>query len=179
MDRGHCQVEIFTKSQRAYTGSEDGILPACNPLGFELTLGWSRVEDERNALLQGKFLLKELKTGGFGLAASAGSIGSDRFVNGIASFSFLEDRCVVHANLGLLRSDATRGTWGVGLEQLLVAPRWYGMIEAYGQRSEKPTLHTGLRFWAIPDRLQIDATVGRQRSSPEQRFFTVGMRMLF
>jgi hypothetical protein len=170
---------VFTKSQRAYAGSEDGILPACNPLGFELTLGWGRVDDERNAVVQGKFLLKEMKTGGTGFAASAGAIGSDKFANGIASFSFFEDRSVVHGNLGVQHSDATRGTWGIGLEQLLVAPRWYGMVEAYGQRGQKPTLQTGLRFSVIPDRIQIDSTVGRQRSSPEQRFFTVGMRVLY
>jgi hypothetical protein len=27
--------------------------------------------------------------------------------------------------------------------------------------------------------VQIDSTLGRQRGAPEQRFFTVGMRLLF
>ena len=86
---------------------------------------------------------------------------------------------MVHANVGLIRTDRRSVTWGVGLEQLLIAPRFYGILETYGQTAEKPTLHYGLRVWAIPNRLQIDSTLGRQRGTPEQRFFTVGMRVLF
>jgi hypothetical protein len=179
VDHGHCQLETFTKSQRAYAGSEDWFLPACNPFGVELTLGWNRIEEDRNTILQGKFLLKELKTNGVGFAASAGSFGGEPFLNGIASFSFFDDRSVIHTNLGAIRSDIGRLTWGVGLEQLLIAPRVYGILEAYGQTADKPTLHMGLRFWVLPNRLQIDSTIGRQGSSPEQRFFTVGLRALF
>ena len=39
VDRDHCQLETFTKSQRTYAGSEFWFLPACNPWGAELTLG--------------------------------------------------------------------------------------------------------------------------------------------
>ena len=35
----HCQVETFYKEQRNYSGSEFWFLPACNPFGFEITIG--------------------------------------------------------------------------------------------------------------------------------------------
>lgn len=179
VDEKHCQLETFTKSQRAYAGSESWFLPACNPLGFEATLGFNRIENDRNTIVQGKFLLKKLETNGVGFAASVGSFGGEPFVNGISSLSFLEDRSVVHLNLGATRSTINRATWGAGLEQLLLAPRLYGIFELYGQTADKPTVHTGLRFWAIPNRVQIDSTVGQQKSAPERRFFTVGLRLLF
>jgi len=62
---------------------------------------------------------------------------------------------------------------------LLMAPRLYGILESYGQRGEKPTLHTGLRIWVVPNRLQVDTTVGRQNASTERRFGTVGLRVLW
>ena len=175
VDQGHCQVETYYKEQRAYPGSEYWLLPACNPFGVELTLGGNRAAGERNAVAQGKTLLRELRSNDFGLAASAGAIGEDAFVNGIASFSFLDDRAVVHTNLGVLR----RPTWGVGLEALLAAPRVYGIAEAFGVRGEKATLHYGVRFWVVPGRFQIDATRGVQDSAPATRFYTVGLRVIF
>jgi len=176
VDRGHCQLESFYKEQRAYSGSEFWFLPACNP-GVELTVGGNRIEDERNSIFQAKALIKELQTNGYGLAASVGYFGSDPYVNGIASFSLLDDRAVIHTNLGYVAGFG--GTWGVGLEALLWAPRVYGIVETFGQRSQTPTLHYGLRFWVIPNRFQIDATHGEQSADPQKRFYSVGIRLLF
>jgi len=177
LERGQCQIETFYKEQRAYSGSEFGVLPACNPFGVELTLGGIRVEGERSALVQAKALFKELQTNGTGYAGSAGVFGSDPYVNAIASFSFLDDRAVVHTNLGAL--SRTGATWGIALEALLAAPRVYGIAEIFGQRSQTPTLHYGLRYWVIPNRFQIDATRGEQSADPEKRFFSVGLRLQF
>ena len=176
VDPDHCQVETFYKEQRAYSGSEFWLLPACNRFNVEWTLGGNRIEGERNLIVQGKKLLKPLETNGYGLAFSAGSFGGDAFVNGIGSVSFLDDRSVVHANLGYTEN---RPTWGIGLEQLLIAPRLYAILEWYGERGRGPTQHAGLRFWVIPNRFQIDSTVGHEDSDPVQRFFTVGLRFLF
>jgi hypothetical protein len=183
VDKGHCQLESFYKEQRAYPGSEFWFLPACNPAfapfqsGVELTVGGNRVEGERNSIFQGKYLFKELQTNGFGLAGSLGYFGSDPYVNGIASFSFFDDRAVVHTNLGTISHSGP--TWGLGLEALLAAPRVYGIAEVFGQRGDTPTLHYGLRFWVVPNRFQIDATRGHQSADPERRFFSVGIRLLF
>ncbi len=176
VDPDHCQLETFYKEQRAYSGHEFWFLPACNQLGVEWTVGGNRIEGENNLIVQGKKLLKPLETNGYGLALSVGSFGGDPYVNGIASFSFLQDWSVVHTNLGYLQN---RATWGIGLEQLVYAPRVYAILETFGERGDMPTQHAGIRFWVIPNRFQIDSTVGRQSGEPTQRFYSIGLRFLF
>ena len=177
VDQGHCQLETFYKEQRTYSGSEFWFLPACNPLGVELTVGGNRIEGERNAIVQAKRLFKELQTNGTGFAGSVGFFGADPYVNGIASFSFLDDRAVVHTNFGAI--SRTGATWGLGLEALLAPPRIYGILETFGQRGQMPTYHYGVRYWVIPSRFQIDATHGNQSGDPARRFYSVGLRFLF
>src|SRR5438045_7196266 len=70
-----CQIETYYKEQRTYSGSEFWFLPACNLFGVELTAGANRVEGEKNAIVQLKFLLKKLETNGAGYALSLGSVG--------------------------------------------------------------------------------------------------------
>src|SRR5436190_8741194 len=70
VDKGHCQLESFYKEQRSYSGSEFWFLPACNPLGLELTVGGNRIEGERSTIFQAKRVFKGLQTNGFGLAGS-------------------------------------------------------------------------------------------------------------
>ena len=189
VDKDGCQVETFVKRQRRFDETEFWFLPACNPWGAELTAGHSRVDgtlgDTRTTILQAKMLLKPLATNGSGFALTLGTFYGSRtnpYLNGIGSFSFADDRVVLHANLGALRDNAariSRGTWGAGAEILLIAPRLYAIAESYGQRGEKPTAHTGLRIWIVPNQVQVDTTVGLQRASPERRFATVGLRILW
>lgn len=190
VDRGGCQVETFVKKQQRFSEKEFWFLPACNPWGAELTAGYIHVDstpggDTHTTVLQAKTLLKPLQTNGAGFAMSAGTLVGDKispYVNGIGSFSFADDRVVLHTNVGAIRDNIaamSRWTWGAGAEVLLWAPRLYGILESYGQRAEKPTLHTGLRIWLIPNRLQVDTTVGVQHSSPERRFGSVGLRVLW
>ena len=179
----NCQIETFYKEQRTYSGSEFWFLPACNttvvgfPWSFEVTAGGNRIEDERNGILQAKFLLKKLQPNDIGYALSLGVFGDDPFFNFITSRSFADDRFVVHGNLGSFRDNG--GVWGLGLEALLVAPRVYGIVETYGQHRETPTWHYGIRFWVIPDRFQIDATRGEQTGAGNREFYTIGLRILF
>jgi hypothetical protein len=190
VDKGGCQIETFVKSQRRYDENEIWFVPACNPWGVELTAGHIRVDGNQDGrsstvLLQAKTLLKPLVTNGSGFAFSVGTFAghaNSPYVNAIGSFSFADDRVVIHTNLGVIRdneANSTRRTWGVGGEVLLAAPRWYGIIESYGMRGENPTLHTGLRIWLVPGSLQLDTTVGIQHNSPERRFGTVGLRILW
>ena len=178
-----CQIETFYKEQRTYSGSEFWFLPACNPAAagfpasFEITAGGNRIEGERDAILQAKFLLKTLETNGVGYAVSLGKFGGEPYFNAIASRSFLDDRMVFHANLGDFRD--TGGTWGYGLEALLWAPRVYGIFESFGQHRETPTYHYGARFWMVPDRFQVDMTRGDQTGAGNRRFYTIGLRFLF
>jgi hypothetical protein len=191
VDKGGCQVETFVKRRQRFKETEFWVVPACNPWGIaELSAGHIRVDsingDTRTTSLQAKTLLKPLETNGTGFALSLGVLSgaaTSPYVNGIGSFSFADDRVVVHANLGAIRdnvSKISRGTWGIGAEVLLIAPRLYGIAESYGQRGEKPTLHGGLRYWVVPDRVQVDATLGAQNSGPPaRRFHSVGLRILF
>ena len=198
VDPQGCQVEIFYKRQREYREGEFGLLPACNPWGrVELSLGgiWVDSEqpgDSRTLSLQAKTLLVPLEPNGagFGLTLGVAQVSAPQsssvwnpYVNGIGSFSFFDDRIVLHANLGAVRDNhlrLTRGTWGIGAEVLLVAPRLYGILETYGQRLEKPTLHGGVRLWVVPNRVQVDATLGSQHARPfDRRFATVGVRLLW
>ena len=198
---GH-QVETFHKRQRAFKESEYWVLPAINPgqgLGdgkMEFTLGryWVNGDapgDNQATIAQVKTLLKPLEANGHGFALTMGAARVSPFqqahawnpyFNGITSVSFADDRFILHANLGGVRdrpANRSRATWGTGAEILLVAPRLIGIVEAYGQSGEKPTFHTGLRIWAIPNRWQVDTTVGKQTSGPERRFYTIGMRFLW
>ena len=178
VDRDHCQIETFYKDQRTYAGSEFWWLPACNPSFFEITVGANRIEDQANGIVQAKYLFKELQSNGYGLALSVGSFSGQPYANAIASFSFFDDRAVVHANAGRFNDDGH--TWGVGLEALLAPPRVYGILETFGQRGESPTLHYGIRFWVIPNRFQVDATRGDQGGAdPDRRFYTLGLRFIF
>jgi hypothetical protein len=81
--------------------------------------------------------------------------------------------------LGAPFAQAARPSWSLGAE-LEFHPRVYGIIEACGQRADKPTRHLGLRLWVLPNKVQIDATVGVQNSGPPERSFgSLGLRLLF
>ena len=197
VDEGGCQIETFVKRQRKLHEREFWFLPACNPSGrVELTLGRSWVDgsapgDSRFNVLQAKTPLKALQTNGSGYALTLGAFRVSPFqtshtlnpyLNAIGSFSFADDRVVMHANVGAIadrQAGMTRGTWGLGAE-IAFTPRLIGIIETYGQRADKPTGHVGLRFWVVPNRLQLDATIGRQNSGPPERAFSsLGLRVLF
>lgn len=197
VDPGGCQIETFAKRQRRLDEREFWFLPACNPWGrVEFTLGRSWVDgsapgDSRFNLMQAKTLLKALQTNGSGYAFTVGAArvtpfagphATNPYVNGIGSFSFADDKVVVHANLGAIadrQAAMTRATWGLGAE-IQFHPRLYGIVEAYGQRADKPTRHLGLRLWVVPNKVQFDATVGTQRSGPPGRSFgSLGLRLLF
>jgi hypothetical protein len=190
VEEGGCQIETFVKSQRRYDETEIWFVPACNPLGVELTAGHIKVDGNQSGhsstfLLQAKMLLKPLETNGSGFALSLGAFAGSAnspYIDTIGSFSFADDRVVIHSNLGATRDNLenrTRATWGLGAEVLLAAPRWYGIVESYGMTGEKPTLHAGLRIWIVPNGLQLDTTLGMQQGSPERRFGTVGLRLLW
>lgn len=197
VDPGGCQIEAFAKRQRKLDEREFWLLPACNPWGrVELTLGRSWVDgnapgDSRFNVIQAKTLLRALQTNGSGYAVTVGAARvtpfsgphtTNPYVNGIGSFSFADDRVVIHANLGAIadrQAGMTRGTWGLGAE-IQFHPRVYGIVETYGQRADKPTRHVGLRLWVVPSKVQLDATVGMQHSGPPERSFgSLGLRLLF
>jgi len=199
VDAGGCQIETFVKEQRNFGEREAWFLPGCNPGGnLELTFGGLNIrndaEGRASALIaQGKTIFKPLQTDGYGIAASLGAARQRPFaadaashwspyVNLISSISLRSDAVVIHINAGALDDRNTgvlRPTGGLGAE-ILVAPRLYAIVETYGQKGEKASQQIGLRYWVVPDRVQVDGTLGSQRGGPPARtWMSLGLRLLF
>ncbi len=191
-DAGACQVESWVHGhgkQREYWA-----LPACNPGGnFELTLGGAQahtngIAESGAVVVQAKTLFKPLATNGYGMGLAAGyatqpgngQSGSPYFYIPV-SFSLADDQLVIHTNVGSLREREThnhRLTWGVGGE-LQTTSRLYVIAESYGQNKGGTFFQTGLRFWAVPNHVQIDTTFGSQFGHlAEQRAFSIGLRLI-
>jgi hypothetical protein len=199
VDAGGCQIETFVKKQGKFGEREAWFLPGCNPGGnLELTFGGMNIRNDAEGrastlIAQGKTLLKPLQTNGYGVAATLGAArqrtfaadpGSrwSPFMNLITSVSVHDDDVVIHANAGALDDRNTavlRPTWGLGAE-ILLAPSLYAIVETYGQKGEKAGQQIGLRYWIMPNRLQLDGTLGSQRSGPPARdWMSLGLRILF
>ena len=199
VDAGGCQIETFVKRQAKFGEREAWFLPGCNPWGnLEFTFGGLKIHNDADGrastvIAQGKTLLKPLQTDGYGMAltlgaarqspfASAPASQWSPFLNLISSVSLHGDAAIIHANAGALDDRNTgmlRPTWGMGAE-ILVAPRLYAIVESYGQKGEKASRQIGLRYWIVPNRLQVDGTLGSQRSSPPAReWMSLGLRILF
>ncbi|WP_197685181.1 hypothetical protein [Herminiimonas arsenitoxidans] len=193
VDDKSCQLESWVKMNRGST--EYWAMPACNFSGnLEVTMGGSRTHDDAagtftsDQILQGKTLLKPLETNGWGAALTVGidrhpqsGNGSDVYANVPLSFSFNDDKFVLHTNTGWLReqeSKRDRLTWGLGSETQLTERTWL-IAETFGQNQGKPSYQMGLRHWIVPNRIQIDTTYGNQfGSSTSQRWFSIGLRLL-
>ena len=197
VDTGSCQIESFVKRQRGHREDEIWFLPGCTPVGqVELTLGGMRTDNPNagtssTAIAQAKTLLRELRTNDFGLALTLGAArlnaidpslarGWSAYVNVIGSLSVLDDAAVIHANLGSIRDRAlsrTLGTWGLGAEITLTS-RLSAIVEGYGQEADRPGRQIGLRFWVVPNRFQVDGTLGSQSGVPDT-WTSLGIRALF
>jgi len=199
VDAGGCQIETFVKRQRHFSENEFWFVPGCSPAGpVELTLGGTRTDSaaegtSSSVLAQAKTLVRELRPDDYGLAITLGAarlnpVDSSRrerwspYLNLIASLSLMNDRTVIHANIGALRDPATgrtRQSWGLGAE-FAVTPRVYVIAEAYGQEGDRPSGQFGLRVWVVPNRLQIDGALGAQAGqSPARAWTSFGARILF
>ena len=191
-DAQACQMESWVHLHRAR--NELWALPACNPGGnFEFTLGGalSRANGQADSgaiLIQGKTLFKTLEPNSYGIGIAAGyatqpgngQSGAPYFYVP-ASFSFADDRFVVHTNLGAVRereNHQTRLTWGVGSE-IQTTNRLYLIAETYGQDKGSPFFQAGLRYWVIPNHVQIDTTYGSQIGHiHDERWFSIGLRLI-
>ncbi len=187
-----CQVESWFHQHRER--NEFWALPACNPGGnFELTFGGALARghgemDSGAWLIQGKTLFKPLETNGYGIGFAAGyatqpgagQSGSPYFYVP-ASVSFADDRLVIHTNLGATRlreSAETRLTWGVGSE-IQTTERLYLVAETYGQDKGNPFFQLGVRYWVVPNHVQIDTTYGSQTGNiHDERWFSIGLRLI-
>ena len=193
VDPSACQVESWVRKNRDST--ETWALPACNFTGnLELTFGGARTRDSdeggtyaSDLQFQGKTLFKPLEPNGWGMGLVAGTVrhpqlpARDWFAYVPMSFSFVDDRFVVHVNAGWLRegeSGRQRGTWGIGSETRL-HPRLFFIAEVYGQNEGKASHQVGVRYWIVRDRVQLDATYGNIAGDRiTDRWFSIGLRLL-
>jgi hypothetical protein len=191
-----CQLETWTRRNQGST--EYWALPACNPTGnVELTIGGARTNElgethTTDEQLQAKTLFRPLKTNEWGIGLAVGylthpqlqpqrSVAADLYGYVPASFSFADDKYVVHTNLGSVRAESEshhRLAWGVGAE-IVVNARLFFIPEIFSQTERGAQFQLGARYWLIPGRLQVDATVGdRIGRSEGERWLSVGFRFL-
>ena len=193
VDANACQVESWVRRNEGST--EYWALPGCNFTGnLELTAGGARTNDATGSpisrtVLQGKTIFKPLEKNGWGLGLAVGTVrrvqgnttSRDVYAYVPTSFSFADDRWIVHTNVGWLREQATRrdlATWGVGLERELTPTTWL-IAETFGQSRDRPQFQFGLRQWIVPGHVQIDATYGnRAGGGASERWFSIGLRLL-
>lgn len=196
VDPKACQLESWTQHNRG--NDEFWALPACNFSGnLELAIGTghTRSPDTRSTtdmVVQGKTLFRQLEENdwGWGLVVGGtrhddgglGRIANDYYAYVPATFSFRDDRMLVHANLGWLRDGelrTQRGTWGIGSEWQLTPSTWL-IGETFSQQGGRPFYQLGVRRWLIQDRVQIDATYGSRfgYDGSQQRWFSIGLRLL-
>jgi hypothetical protein len=148
-----------------------------NGVGFALTAGVARL-DPGTPL--------EIVEAPFGTVTTRGDASTavhyDPYLNGIASVSVLDDALVIHFNAGATRdtsNSTTVGNWGVGTE-LALGERFFGIAETYCVSDQKPAYQVGLRYWAVPGRLQVDGTYGWQHAGPANlNWISVGVRILW
>lgn len=192
-DAKACQLESWVKNNGDST--EYWALPACNFTGnLELTVGGARTNDDTGThptdiVFQGKTLFKQLETNGWGIGLAAGMVhhpqadvgGRDWYAYIPASFSFKDDRFVLHINLGWLSEQETnhqQGTWGLGSETQLTERTWL-IAETFGQNTGKPFYQMGVRHWIVPNRVQIDTTYGnRVGNKMDEQWLSIGLRLL-
>ena len=197
VDPGACQLEAWRRFNR--DSQETWALPACNPTGnLEFTLGSAELPVDDLGLrsythtvqIQGKTLFRKLETNSYSYGLVAGGVvrsrgAADQVPNYYAyvpyTRSMLDDRWFVHANLGVQRAGevpANGLTWGVGTEYGIM-PRVFLILETYGDNHHRNSYQGGVRVWVVPNRVQIDATIGTQAGDiGGSRWMSIGVRLL-
>lgn len=193
---GACQLEV---GKRVLRGSREAwLLPACNAFGnMELTLGANRTTpveggQTTDVVLQGKGLFRELKPNDYGLGwvanvevhrhpqageKRAGSVSA----SGIYSHAFFDEVFFVHANLGARRLrdvGTTAIAWGLAAEYN-VTDRIALLAETADTTRSRRGYQAGLWFALVPDRLELDVSVGGDaRDFRQTRYWTIGFRVI-
>lgn len=194
VDAKSCQVESWVRTNHG--SREYWALPGCNPTGnLEITLGGAVTKtgvgsEISDVVMQGKTLFKTLQPNGWSVGLAAGNVrhphqhdsfAGDLYAYVPASFSFADDRFVLHTNAGVLRHKATgqtRLTLGLGSETQIAANTWL-IAESFKQLEGRPFFQAGVRHWIVPNRVQIDATYGnRFAAGTQERWFSIGLRLL-
>lgn len=191
---GSCQLESwgkFAPGLREYWAA-----PACNPTGnLEFTLAANQVRQGGEASVQDtqfqfKTLFRELDETGWAWGMALGTLRhpTGRPAQRGHHYAYLplsvellpEQRLVMHINIGWQRAKADGNMttiWGAGAEYKLHG-RLLGIAELYGDDRHASAWQIGTRFAILPERFQIDATLGNQSDRPwREHWFSLGLRL--
>ena len=190
---GSCQLESWGKFAPGLR--EYWVAPACNPFGnLELTLAANRIRQDEQATshdtqFQFKTLFRELDGDGWGWGMALGAMRhptgapDDRgyhYAYLPLSVALAEQRVVLHLNLGWQRDQHGRQlttTWGAGSE-IKLHERLLAIAEVYGDDRQSAAWQVGARFAIVPERFQIDATLGRHVDQPwANHWLSLGLRL--
>jgi hypothetical protein len=195
-----CEWEGFVARERA-SGRPD-VRGGATQLGcglgvalmqLALAYGRSSVSDEgttQDAVLLGKFGILERgdeQPLGLTLAWAVGGakLPGDAFRHDFSQFNLVATRAVgdalkLHANLGLLRFEATRDdavTWNMAAELSVTSTLDVG-AEFYGEDGAKPYRGLGAR-WHLNEALSVNASYALQSVRPSVKLWTVGFKLSF
>lgn len=196
VDPQSCQDESWIKQSKS--NIERWIVPGCNFFGdTEISVGANfqsntGLPSSRFHLMQAKKRWRVLEPGDWGISTTLGTLKQsglassetthDLYLNVPITWSLGQDR-FAHLNVGWVKHQAQgygAKTWGMAIEQPF-NQRVVGILETYGEEKQNTKYQVGLRFWIIPQRVQIDTTVGNVWSSASnsgQRWMSVGLRLL-
>jgi len=195
VDPRSCQNESWVRFGHA--SIERWTVPGCNFFGdTEISVGANFLsEQNRNSqqlgLLQVKKRWQVVEPGQWGLSTTLGKVQStsaahgsvasvDTYVNMPLTWQTSQGP-VFHLNLGAYHHQAarmTQATWGMGGEVPL-DPRLFAIMEAFGEAGSPSKAQFGLRYWVVPQAVQIDTTMGQDtQGSSHSRWFSLGLRLL-
>jgi len=190
---GNCQLESWT--QRTAGQVEYWTVPACNFgaawQAWELSAGLGRIGPDgpggawRSGVLQAKTVFHPLQTNGWGIGLTLANqfrqgagVAGDLSVLVPASLSRFDDRLLLHANLGWLRThgDGRSDLFWAGGGEWAARPRLTLTLEAYGTGGGHAMVQAGIRVTLVPDRVALDAGIGRRIGGGDsERHATVGL----
>ena len=198
VDPKSCQDESWVKKSKL--SIERWTVPGCNFFfDTEISVGANfqsetGLESSQFHLLQAKKRWRVLESDSWGLSTTLGTLKhtgrtsfetvNDVYLNVPITWSMGQDR-FTHLNLGWVNHQAQgygTKTWGLGFERPFNS-RVIGILETYGEDKQPTKYQVGLRFWIIPQRVQIDTTLGNVWSASgsavsSQRWVSVGLRLL-
>lgn len=196
-----CQVESWLRQNA--DSREFWALPGCNFTGnLELTIGGARQfpdegEIASSSLFQAKTLFRPLTANSYGVGLAIGSVShpaissesnqiSDWYFYLPASISLGNDTRIFHLNLGVQHEqelDRNKVTFGFGSE-ILLYQHLQMIAEVFGDQYAKPFYQIGLRYWLVPESIQIDTTYGDRfsnqslQNAPREEWFSIGLRLI-
>jgi hypothetical protein len=201
LERAACEVEGFTARASAFGASvrETSLQLGCGVgASTQLAVAVAHAKEEgisaRGFELNGKTALwqgaaaKDDEAAALTLAYALGwsRVSGDTWRHAATDLNLayshpLGAELTAHANLGHARDEITKTratTWGLALEHAgfgAVAP----MAEFFGDDHGAPWWNLGLRVTALPERLFIDASYGRQIASGRPTLWSVGFKAAF